>query len=191
MLNTSLKRHKRKQNTCKYKKYLGSLANDRTKKHRTEGGFQHVPIQPPKPLEGGTKDTAQVAVPNYNLLQMFQGHPLHFDDFIVTCSVIEWVTSLWEIVQHTPIVKYWNPGAVNPGNSQEIIWEKKSTLSTKAARNTTNIPKNKLLPVNDYSRVRRWNTASHKPVLIKNVFHRVQLIIYILKSSAVLCRYTM
>lgn len=65
-----------------------------TKKHQTEQGFQHASIQSPKPLNGGTRDTAQEPAANYNLLQMVQGHPLHFDDFIVTCSVIERVTSL-------------------------------------------------------------------------------------------------
>lgn len=91
------------------------------------------------------------AVPNCNLLQMVQGHPLHFDNFIITRSVIERVTSLREVVQHTPIVQDWNPGTVHPGNSQEVIWEEKLTLSTKAGRNTANISKSRLPSVNDYS----------------------------------------
>lgn len=73
-------------------------------KTRTEWAFQHASIQSPKPLNEGTRDTAHQPDANYNLLQMVQGHPLHFDDFIVACSVIEGVTPLGEIVQHTAIV---------------------------------------------------------------------------------------
>lgn len=62
-----------------------------------------------------------------NLLQVVQGESLHFDNFVVACSIIERITTLWEVIQHTSTIQYWNPWTINPGNTQKVIcgWEER------------------------------------------------------------------
>lgn len=52
---------------------------------------------------------------------MFQTKPLHLYNLIVARSVVEWVTSLREIVQHISRVKNWYQAAVHPGNAKKVI----------------------------------------------------------------------
>lgn len=56
---------------------------------------------------------------------MFQTKPLHLYHLIVAGSVVEWVTSLREIVQHISRVKNWHQAAVHPGNAKKVIWNLK------------------------------------------------------------------
>lgn len=56
------------------------------------------------------------------LLEMFQSKPLHLYYLIVARSVIEWVTSLREIVQYISRVKNRYQTAIHPGYAKEIVW---------------------------------------------------------------------
>ena len=50
-------------------------------------------------------------------------HPqlLHFQYFIVTSSIIEWVGSLSEVVHHIGLVEDRYPGGVTPGHVQWVF----------------------------------------------------------------------
>lgn len=56
-----------------------------------------------------------------NLLEMFQSKPLHLYYLIVARSVVEWVTSLREIVQHISRVKNRYQAAVHPGYAKKVV----------------------------------------------------------------------
>lgn len=64
-----------------------------------------------------------------SLLQMVQGQPLHLHHLIVTRPVIEGVASFGEVIQDSDIVQYRDPGAVHPGDAQQIIYKQKSQIS--------------------------------------------------------------
>lgn len=65
-----------------------------------------------------------------NLLQMFQAKPLHFHHLVVTCSVIEWVAPLREVVQDISRVKNRYPATVHPWNPQQVICGVKAIIRT-------------------------------------------------------------
>ena len=55
------------------------------------------------------------------LLQLIYTEPLHFDDFIVTLALIEWVASFTEVVQNITWVQHWYPCTVMPRNAQILL----------------------------------------------------------------------
>lgn len=52
---------------------------------------------------------------NYSYsLQLIHAKPLHFNCFIITTSVIEWITTFRKIVEYVARIKHWNPITIVP-----------------------------------------------------------------------------